>query len=472
MTYSTRTILTAVLFAAAVPALGQAQAQSAGSSGGNATATESKDTTKIPPARLRTQPPVVIQHLRPQDQRGLNVFEPPKEAGAPYTGFRLDWGAAFTQQMQGLEHSNTAQERLVNGVNQNRLMEIGTGFNNANANLYLNVQLAPGIRVALSSYLSSRHHNEMWVKDGYLLVDASPIDVPALNTLMEYVTLRLGHFEINYGDAHYRRTDNGNALYNPFVGNYLMDAFTTEIGAEVYFRAKGFMAMGGVTGGEVRGNVLRPDDRSFAYLGKLGYDSQLTSDLRVRLTGSVYTTDGSISNTLHSGDRAGSRYYYVLENTAAAEASQFRSGAIVPGFAQSVTAFQINPFVKFRGLELFGVAEQVEGKAWVAATATTPAAPEAESRTWNQYAADAVYRFLPGEPLYIGARYNKAEGELTGIANDVGADRWQFSGGWFITPSILLKGEYVTQKYNGFPATDIRNGGKFNGFMVEGVVAF
>jgi hypothetical protein len=310
------------------------------------------------------------------------------------------------------------------------------------------------------------------VKDGYLLVDASPIDVPALNTLMEYVTLRLGHFEINYGDAHFRRTDNGNALYNPFVGNYLMDAFTTEIGAEVYVRANGFLAMGGVTGGEVRGNVLRPDDRNFAYLGKLGYDNQLTEDLRVRLTGSLYTTNGSISNTLFAGDRAGSRYYYVLENTAAAEASQFRSGSLVPNFGHSVTAFQVNPFVKFRGLELFGVVEQAEGKAWLPATATAPAAPEADARTWNQYAADAVYRFLPGEVLFVGGRYNKAEGELGGIPGDVGAERWQLSGGWFITPSILLKGEYVTQKYNGFPITDIRNGGKFDGFMIEGVVAF
>jgi hypothetical protein len=30
----------------------------------------------------------------------------------------------------------------------------------------------------------------------------------------------------------------------------------------------------------------------------------------------------------------------------------------------------------------------------------------------------------------------------------------------------------VNQKYTGFPTVDIRNGGKFNGFVVEGVVAF
>ena len=38
-----------------------------------------------------------IQYMRYVDQRGLNVFESPKEAGADYTGFKLAWGGAFTQ---------------------------------------------------------------------------------------------------------------------------------------------------------------------------------------------------------------------------------------------------------------------------------------------------------------------------------------------------------------------------------------
>ncbi len=90
--------------------------------------------------------------MRPQDQRGISMFEPPKTDGVPYAGFKLDWGAAFTQQMQALDHSNAAAPRLVNGVDANRLIEIGPGFNNAAANLFLNAQLAPGIRVALTTW--------------------------------------------------------------------------------------------------------------------------------------------------------------------------------------------------------------------------------------------------------------------------------------------------------------------------------
>ncbi len=45
-------------------------------------------------------------------------------------------------------------------------------------------------------------------------------------------------------------------------------------------------------------------------------------------------------------------------------------------------------------------------------------------------------------------------------------------GGWFITPSLLLKGEYVSQTYNDFIRSDIRSGLKFNGFMIEAITAF
>lgn len=409
-----------------------------------------------------TAPTIRIQHIRPQDQRGLNVFEPPKDPGARYNGFVLDFGAAFTQQFQAVDHSNTAAPRIVDGVDLNQLIDIGPGFNNATANLYLNAQLAPGIRVALETYLSARHHPEAWVKDGYLLVDQSPIDVDLFNEIMEYVTLRIGHFEINYGDAHFRRTDNGNAMFNPFVGNYIMDSFTTEVGAEAYLRSGGALAMVGVTGGEIRGNITRPDDRGLAFIGKLGWDGMVSDAARVRLTGSVYTTGKSLNNTLYGGDRAGSRYYLVLENTQASESSNFTSGRINPGLRSEVTAFQLNPFVKVGGLEVFGVLERAEGSA----------ANETADRSWNQYAGDVVYRFLDDERLYVGGRYNVVEGQLQGMTSDVSVDRIQVGGGWFLTPNILLKGEYVTQNYNDFLATDIRSGGSFDGFVVEGVVSF
>jgi hypothetical protein len=415
---------------------------------------------------LSTAPGIEMQNYRPEDKRGINVFEAPKDEAVEYKGFKLQWGAAFTQQFQGLDHSNTAAPRMVttNGVttDANRLIRIGHGPNNAVANLYLNGQLARGIRVAMTTYSSSRHHNETWVKDGYLLVDASPIDWKPLNDIMKYVTIKAGHFEINYGDAHFRRTDNGNTMRNPLVGNFIMDAFTTEVGAEVYLRKNGFLAMAGITGGESRGMIANPDKRSPSYLTKIGYDKKFSDDFRFRLTGSGYATSSSVSNTLFSGDRAGSRYYDVLENTTSTEAAQAWSGNMQPGLRNSIHSYVINPFIQIRGLELFGNIERAKGRA----------ATETENRTWNQLVGEAVYRFLPDQRLFAAARYNTVKGQLTVGTPDIKVNRFQVGGGWFITPNVLTKIEWVSQKYLDFPTTDIRNGGQFKGFMVEGAVAF
>jgi hypothetical protein len=198
-------------------------------------------------------------------------------------------------------------------------------------------------------------------------------------------------------------------------------------------------------------------------------DRQINPMVRARLTGSLYRISKSPGSTLYAGDRAGSRFYMVLENTTATESANFTSGLINPGFRREVTAVMLNPFVKVGGLELFGVAEQSKGRNNVA---------EVGTRTWNQYAIDGLYRFLPRDMAYVGARYNTVSGDLvfgsgaTATTADVGVNRVEVGGGLFITRNILLKAEYVNQEYDDFPATDIRNGGKFNGFMVEGSVAF
>jgi hypothetical protein len=456
---STRFLLIATL-AGAVPAAAQT-VQIASAQRADTAVTDSTPPKRIAKPMRVGAPPMEIQHMRAPDQRGLNVFESPKEEVVPFEGFKLNWGGAFTQQYQNLTHQNTAAPKMSGNANLNQLIPIGQGFNNAVANLYLNAQLARGIRVALESYLSARHHQESWVKDGYFLIDGSPIENAMLDRIMQYATLKVGHFEINYGDAHFRRSDNGQAIYNPFVGNYIMDDFTTEIGAEAYLRNSGYIAMVGITGGEVHGQVTAPGKRGPSYLAKLGFDKKPTDNLRVRLTGSMYKTDRSVNNTLTSGDRAGSRYYDVLENTSSSETAQAWSGSIQSKMGNMVTAFVVNPFIKYRGVEFFGNAE----------TMTGAGAAELQRRTLRQYAGDLLYRFA-NDQLYVGGRYNTVAGQLPGIANDISVNRTQLGGGWFVTPNVLAKMEWVNQKYNDFPTTDIRNGGQFKGMMIEGVVSF
>ena len=457
---STR-ILALVALVAALPLSAQQSTRDTSGTVTQAGAADSAATTPKPKAPRYIAPVDEIQYLRHADARGLNVFESPKEPGVDYTGFKLSWGGAFAQQFQNLTHENSAAPKMVSGVNANQLIPIGSGFNNADANLFLNAQLARGIRVAVETYASARHHQETWVKDGYFLIDESPIENPLLDKLMQYTTLKVGHFEVNFGDEHFRRSDNGQTIYNPFVGNFIMDDFTTEIGAEAYLRRNGYMGMVGITGGEVHGQVTAPGQRGPTYLVKLGVDKQPTSDLRVRLTGSMYKTDRSANNTLTSGDRAGSRYYDVLENTSSTETANAWSGAIQSGMRDYVTAFVINPFLKYKGAEFYGNVE----------TNTGAAITETSRRTLRQVVGEGLYRFAD-DKLYLGGRYNVVKGQLTGIPNDITVNRAQLGGGWFVTPNVLSKIEFVRQTYVDFPTTDIRNGGKFQGFMVEGVVAF
>ena len=447
----------------AVAAAAQKPSNSTGkSSSGTTASAASTDTTTKAATKVSLYRPLEIAHLRPADKRGVNVFESPKDDVVPFTGFALSFGGAFNQEFQGLDHSNSANPVLVSGVNTNQLITVGHGFNNAVANLNVNAQLAPGIRVAMTSYLSARHHQESWVKDGYLLIDDSPIDNPLLKRIMQVTTLRVGHFEINYGDSHFRRTDNGNGMYNPFVGNYILDDFTTEIGAEAYLRAKGLIAMLGATGGEVHGQVTNPTGRSMSVLGKLGFDESLDNNVRVRLTGSFYANNKAASNTLFTGDRGGSMYYDMLENSTSTETANAWSGQVRPGFSNKVNAEVINPFIKIGGAEFFGNFE----------TATGGAFTEPKLRTLHQNVYEGLYRFGDND-FYLGGRYITLKGQLIPKTSlDVSVDRYQLGGGWFLTPNVLAKLEWVHQTYTDFPLTDIRRGGQFKGFMVSGVVGF
>ena len=392
-----------------------------------------------------------IPNMRPSGQAGATMFEPPVTDDTDFDGFELAIGGAFAQQLQGVTHSGPNLDN--DGI--------GRGFNLATANLDLDARMAQGINLHVRTYLSSRHHPEAWVKGGYLQVNELPMfNSAAVDRVMDNLSIRAGHFMPNYGDTHYRRTDNADAIHNPFVGNNIVDAFTTEVGAEATVKSNGFLAVGGF-GGALNPTVNNPDDRAPSFHGKLGYDSQVNELIRVRLTGSAYYTANSNDGQLHSGDRAGSRYYNVV-------GGGDWSGRLRVNYGEQTTAFMLNPFVQIGGLELFGTIETITGEA----------AGFDDPQT-NQYAAEAVYRFAD-EDLFAGIRYNTVEGDLdhsgrgepANWSSGNSVDRWQFSAGWYMTENILVKGEYVTQSYDGFPQGLSRTDAEFDGLMIEGVVSF
>jgi hypothetical protein len=419
-------------------------------------------------------------YWRPYDQRGINVFESSKaEDTIPYTGRRIRFGAGFTQQFQNLKAENTANNNsgtTVANAGANKLYPLSPGFMTAMANLFMDVQLADGIRLNVTTYLSARHHNEAWVKGGYIQFDKLPFKGQFWTNLMKITTIKVGHYEVNYGDEHFRRPDGGHTLQSPFMEGNIMDAFATEIGGEVALQKNGFFGIAGITNGMIKGNIDVPTEtsqdantnRSPSILLKGGVDKQLNDAVRVRLSGSFYHNSSSAGSglTLYGGDRTGSNYQNVVEKWVTGGAVQAStavafSGRYNPGFTKKIDALMFNGFLKAKGLELFGTVERGEGR-----TKT-----ELNNRLAYQYAGEAIYRFGSHENLYVGARYNTVKAETTD-GPLVTVNRVAGAAGWFLTPNVLLKGEIVNQKYKDFLPSDYRNGAKFHGYVIEAVVGF
>lgn len=397
-----------------------------------------------------------LQYFRSPGLVGVNQNETTKDSSSsvPFTGVKVRVGGDFALQFQAIDHKTGSSDTLI---------KLGDNFNLPTANLNIDVQLADGIRMNMVTYLSSRHHPESWVKGGYIQIDNLDfIKNDFLKKVMEMVTIKAGLDEINYGDAHFRRSDNARAIYNPFVGNYIMDAFVTEAFGELYFQKNGFLVMAGLSNGNLNQTVVKgAKEPKPSIYGKAGYDKQVNEDFRFRITGSVYNSPGYDNGQyLYSGDRTGARYYNVMQLYNAQD--NFRSGRFSPGFWM-FTAFQVNPFVKWKGLEFFGLYELVNGDQ----------SKTAKGGSYTQMGAELIYRIGKREKFYVGGRYNLVTGKDTSGAATKSIDRLNAGGGWFLTNNIMVKAEYVSQSYSGdgWLGSAFQRG-RFNGVVIEAAIGF
>ncbi len=367
-------------------------------------------------------------------------FEAPQTDSEEFDTLKVRVGGDFAIQLQALDHEADIE-----------LADIKNNFNLPTANFSISADLAPGINLYLNTYLSSRHHNEAWVEGGYLTIDKLPF-IAGTDDIMKYFTIKAGVMMPNYGDAHFYRSNNGSVLNNPFVGNWVMDAFTTNPGIEIMYRNKGFLFVVGTNNGRVnygRGNDIGED---LVFNWKAAYDTQLNEDMRIRASVSGYHVgEGHSGSYLWGGDRAGARYYNVMQ-AADATGDNFRSGRWSPGSGQTeMNSFMGNLFFKFKGLELFGVLESMNG------------VKNDADQNFTQTGIQALYRF--GD-FYAGTRYNHVSDNEESTVT-----RMNFGGGWYMTNNILVKLDYVNQEYEG-PAHGAIDGGKFNGFVVEAAISF
>jgi hypothetical protein len=399
-----------------------------------------------------------LQYFRTPGKKGINVFETPKDNTVEFNGVTTRLGGDFSMIFQGL--------RQTNDFSADPLTKLSNNFQLPTANLNVDVQLEDGLRMHLRTYLSSRHHTESYVKGGYMQMDKLDFISPGLlSGFMENATIRVGMDQLNYGDAHFRRSDNSMSIYNPFIGNYIMDAFSTEPFVEVTYQASGFIGVAGITNGRLNQSPYSGDN-GFAFFGKLGYDSQINDDLRIRFTGSIYSSsDQGTRDYVYNGDRAGARYVVLAS---ALGASDF-GGRFNPGYPYQ-TAIQFNPFVKAGGFEFFGIYEIITN------ADDNPDNEGGGSNVdggFNQMAAEALYRFGAKERIYVGGRYNKISGEQYDGSETSEISRVNLGGGFFMTDNVLVKVEYVKQKYEGDGWIGRKEeGAKFRGINLEAVISF
>jgi len=367
-------------------------------------------------------------------------FEKAKLDASKFEDLKVKVGADFALQLQALDHEADVD-----------LIDLKNNFNLPTANLSITADLAPGIQLYINNYMSSRHHNEAWVEGGYMIIDRMPF-LPASDNIMKYLTIKAGVMMPDYGDAHYFRSNNAAVTNNPFVGSWVMDAYTTNPGLEVMFRNSGFLALVGANNGRMnygRGGNLGED---LVFNWKLGYDKNINEDLRLRATFSGYHVgEGHSGSYLWGGDRAGARYYNVMQ-LATVTTDNFNSGRWSPGSGQTqMNSYMANLFVQFYGLEVFGIYENMNG------------VKGETDQNFTQTAAQAIYRL---GSFYLGTRFNR-------VSNNDGStvNRTNLGGGWNMTKNVLVKLDYVTQKYEGSAHGDI-DGGKFNGVVLEAGISF
>ena len=439
----------------------------------------------------------MFAQLRATDQTGVNVFETPK-TDTQFTGPKVEFGGSISMPYIALTNSNAVTNQDP-AKNTQALFKNSPNFALSMANLNINSYLADGVTLQVSLYLASKHHNETWVKGGYVQFDKVPfIKLDLLDQIMKYTTIKVGQMDVNYGDAHYRRSDGGCSIYNPFMENYIMDEFATEIGAEADVNYNGIVGVIGVTNGNLNPSLAYIDTTAAAFkysngihnpsfLAKLGYDKQLTEKFRLRLTGSVYTTSGALSNTLFGGDRTGSNYSAIMYNAAPGTGTAF-GGRFNPGLTDKLTTFMGNLFLKYNVLDNLSVESFTTIEA---ASGRTPA--EATERKASQFAEDFIVRLGKAENFFIGVRYNTVNADAAAIkavantgagatlvlgqdavpAYPISINRLAIAGGWYVTKNIMAKVEYSNQKYSGVPNVNyILNGYEFHGLSAEAVISF
>lgn len=385
------------------------------------------------------------------------AFEPPKDRSG-FEKVELGFEADLAFYYQALSERFTPADGT-------EPQPIQAGLILPTANLDINAKVMKGFNVKLETMLSSHHHNETYVKGGYASIDSLDFVAPGFASgFMDRATFKIGVDDINFGDAHFRRTDNAAVFYNPFVMNLAVESYMQAGFAELLYRwpALDAFALAGITNGQVNPDDVKKSEGSdaYSYYAKLGYDSRISGALRLRVTESLFYVRGTSKNGLYRGDKAGNVAREIFNNTTTTEGDDFGAGWQALADYEDLTVSMTNLFAKYGGSEFFGLLEIADGADGAGA-----------SMKMLHYAVDAVQRFGEHDRFYAAARFEKAVTDLESDPSDDTLTQTEAALGWFLSENAEMKAEYIEQKRKHFGGYA---GGRasFEGFMVCAALSF
>jgi predicted porin len=377
---------------------------------------------------------------------GVNAQAQIKLTETPTTKLYLTVNTVGTA--QALDHKNA-----YDGTGK-LLAKVEPGFQNAFGDLGFIAKFGKNeeIEVVFDLYLSSRNHpSQTYGNEGYMILHGVPENLTSLKFLepiLKKVDIKAGHMLVDFGDASEHRTNNAIAQKNPLVGNFVVDPNIVSIGMQASSKPGARLGwLAGISNGTTTEdwNV----GRGFAYNGKLIFypvKPVRTSVSYIAANNSDNPTKsgGGSAMQMFTGNRSGERYAGILGGGQA-------PGGVFPQAGENFSAAQLDvTFDNDSKVKLYGHYGMTQDKD---INGTLPGTPEEK---WSYYAADAVYKLTPA--LYAAARYSNATPSmLAGQTSNGKVARVQVGGGLWLTKNLLVKMEYVQQKYSGFSTGQMVN---------------
>lgn len=356
----------------------------------------------------------------------------PMEIGR-FEDMNLYIGLQTVGRVQALQQQNVS----IKGVDQPGL---DPGFQDPFANLSFLATISDKFEVYFDLYLASRPHpSTTYGHEGYMLFKGlpAPFDSGPVGKVFDYINVKVGAFDLDYGDDNYRRSNNARVQRNPLIGNPLIDPNVEEIGGEVYSVKGPVYWLFGLASGTTTEHFDYGSQPSFH--GKIwGYP---LPDLRTSVSAYHVDLSGSADTSyLYYNGRSGGAFGGVF-------GGGDNPGQILPNAGKDVTAVQGDLTWNHWPCEVYSNVGWVQDSDINGPAAGTPA------ERWIYATVEPVYHITPA--AYVAARYSYAMGQsVNGVPSSGWVDRAEVGGGYWISNNLLGKVEYIYQQYHGFGTAD------------------